>query len=75
MRRNTSQVHASTVKGQQALDVLLVLRSPRDRFVDHQILWLRDAHKRVSDRKVFGRAERFDLSDAFNGGFGREVAI
>lgn len=45
----------------RAFDVLLVLRSPRNGLVDHQIFWSRDWCADLADLELVGGADRLDL--------------
>jgi hypothetical protein len=47
MPTNPSQIHPRTMKDEQAFD-MLILRPPRDRLVDHEVLRLRNLQCRAA---------------------------
>ena len=50
MSADPGEIHPVAVQGDQSLDVLSILRSPRYRLEDHQIFGSRDRQDDSSDR-------------------------
>lgn len=58
---DANEIHPMGMEGQETFHVLLVLWSPRDSFVDHQIFWSCDWHLDLSDQEAIGSGDRFEL--------------